>query len=210
MKRPEMDDAAEQALRGRAKQELRKRMAGVRRVMPLEACAARSAALCARLCELREFERASTVIGYVATRKEADPASALSAAHAAGKRVGLVRVEEDGRLWLHRYAPGDALVDNSYGIAEPDARAPRIEEAEVSLIIVPALVVDSSGYRVGYGKGYYDRLLPRLERAFSVVIAYDFQLLAEAPHTHGDVAVDCVVTDKQTLHVRDGATSPTV
>lgn len=197
----EMDHAAEQALRVRAKQELRERLRGVRRVMPLEACATRSNAICTRLWELPEIARAQVVIGYAAYRKEADPAAALRLAEQAGKRTGLVRIDDGGALGLHAHRSGDALEANAYGIAEPLASAPRIDPAEVDVIIVPALAVDERGHRIGYGHGYYDRLLPGLARAFKVAIAYDFQLLVETPDTAGDVRVDCIVTDARTITV---------
>jgi len=199
MPRPEMDERAELALRARAKQELRKRMRDLRRVLPSEACATRSAAICERLQALPELGRASVVVGYVAFRKEADPTAVLRSAEAAGKLVGLPRVQPDGTLELHRYASGDALVENGYGITEPDEHAARIAPERVSLVIVPTLAVDATGHRIGYGQGFYDRLLPRLSAAFKVAIAYDFQLLAETPNMPGDVAVDCVITDKQAL-----------
>jgi 5-formyltetrahydrofolate cyclo-ligase len=201
MARRELDEAAEQALRMRAKEELRERLRGVRRVMPVEACAARSRAICARLCELPQLASARVVIGYAAYRKEADPAAALLHAQQAGKRTGLVRVDEAGGLGLHAYHDGDVLEPNAYGIAEPSASAPRIAPADVDVIIVPALAVDERGHRIGYGQGYYDRLLPGLARAFKVAIAYDFQLLVETPDTRDDVRVDCIVTDLRTILV---------
>ena len=66
------------------------------------------------------------------------------------------------------------------------------------------MAIDASGYRIGYGQGYYDRLLPKLGAAFKVAIVYDFQLLAETPYTDGDVPVDCVVTDQRTLRTSEG------
>jgi 5-formyltetrahydrofolate cyclo-ligase len=194
-----MDPAAEQALRARAKQELRGRMRSLRRVLPHAACAERSAAVCARLCELAAFANARTLIGYFAYQKETDPAAALRAAEQAHKTVGLVRVEDGGGLGLHRHREGDAVEHNDFGIAEPLAAAERIAYQDVDLVIVPALAIDARGHRIGYGQGYYDRLLPKLTRAFKIAIAYDFQLLLEAPSTQNDVAVDCVVTDKRTL-----------
>jgi 5-formyltetrahydrofolate cyclo-ligase len=201
MTRPEWNDAAEQSLRARAKEELRQRMRAVRRVMPSEACAARSTAIGERLRSLPEFESARVVVGYTAFRKEADPVSILRAAESAGKIVGLVRVEADGRLGLHQHHDGEPLLPNEYGIDEPAPDAARIAVHDVDLIIIPALAVDGRGYRIGFGQGYYDRLLPTLPHAFKVVIAYDFQLLLETPFTHGDVACDCVVTDQRTLSV---------
>jgi 5-formyltetrahydrofolate cyclo-ligase len=196
-----MDPAEEQALRVRAKQELRGRMRGLRRVLPLTACAERSSAICARLCELAAFASARTLIGYTAYQKEADPAGALRVAEHARQTVGLVRIEDGGGLGLHRHREGDALEQNAFGIAEPLLQAERIAYEHVDLVIVPALAIDARGHRIGYGHGYYDRLLPQLPRAFKVAIAYDFQLLMDLPSTPGDVSVDCVVTDARTLMI---------
>ena len=92
-------------------------------------------------------------------------------------------------------------VQNEYGIGEPSADAPRIATEDIDLILVPALAIDSRGQRIGYGEGYYDRLLPALARAFKVATTYDFQLLVEIPNTAHDAPVDCLVTDARTLRV---------
>jgi 5-formyltetrahydrofolate cyclo-ligase len=197
----ELTAAAEQALRERAKQELRERMRGLRRVLPAEACAARSQAICARLTALAEFERARVVVGYAAYRKEANVDAALREAERRGKLTGLPRIDEAGALRLHVHREGDALEPNAYGIAEPLASAPAIALEDVDLIVVPALAVDARGHRIGYGQGYYDRLLPGLARAFAVIVAYDFQLLVETPDTPGDARAQCVITDARTLLV---------
>lgn len=197
----EPGDDAEQALRARAKQELRTRLRSVRRVLPDAACAARSQAICARVLDLPAFAQARVVVGYAAFRKEADPAAVLRAAERQGKRVGLPRIASHGGLDLHAHADGAALEESGYGMLEPLAEAPRIAPEEVDLVLVPALAVDARGHRIGYGRGFYDRLLPTLARAYKVAIVYDFQLLAETPDTAGDARVDCVVTDARTLEV---------
>ena len=68
-------------------------------------------------------------------------------------------------------------------------------------MVVPCLAIDPRGQRVGYGKGFYDRLLPTLPNAFRVAIAFDFQLVAEVPDAEGDVPVQAVVSDKRILRV---------
>jgi 5-formyltetrahydrofolate cyclo-ligase len=196
-----MDPAAEQALRARVKVELRQRMRGLRRVLPAEARAKRSAAICARLVELPSFERALTIIGYAATHKEADPGAALERAEATGKRIGLPRIGEHGALELRRHHRGAPLFESGYEIDEPAATAELIADDEVDLIIVPALAFDPRGHRIGYGHGYYDRLLPRLPRAFKVTIGYDFQLVVETPESPSDVPTNCIVTDVRMLAV---------
>jgi 5-formyltetrahydrofolate cyclo-ligase len=169
--------------------------------MPDAACAVRSQAICERVVQLPEFAQATCIVGYVSYKKEADPKAILVTAEQAGKTLGLVRIEQAGGLSIHRYCSGDPLIENEFGISEPAADAPCVAVEDISMIIVPALAVDERGQRIGYGRGFYDRLLPRLPRAFTIAVAYDFQLLVETPDTPGDVPVECVVTDKRVLRV---------
>ncbi|MET0389152.1 MAG: 5-formyltetrahydrofolate cyclo-ligase, partial [Polyangiales bacterium] len=81
----------------------------------------------------------------------------------------------------------------------PDA--PLIAPSEVDLVIVPGLAFDGAGQRIGYGRAFYDRLLPQLTQAFRVGLAYDFQLLAELPVEAHDVPMHCVISDARTLRV---------
>ena len=68
--------------------------------------------------------------------------------------------------------------------------------------VVPALTANRAGYRIGYGAGFYDRTLPRFAPpAFTIIVAFDFQLIAEVPVTDGDVGCDMVVTDRNTLRI---------
>lgn len=196
-----MSPEAERSLRAQVKQALRERMRRVRHVLPAEAVAARSAQLCERLWALPELQAAPLVVGYRAVRKEVDLAALLSRAEQAGKRVGLPRVLEERGLALCFHAAGQPLALSALGIEEPAPEAELVPLDAAMLIIVPALALDVRGHRVGYGLGYYDRLLPRLPHAFKVVIGYDFQLASELPDSEHDFAVDCVVTDARTIRV---------
>jgi 5-formyltetrahydrofolate cyclo-ligase len=196
-----MNQDAERALRAQVKQALRERMRRVRHVLPLEAVAARSARLCERLWALPELQAAPLIVGYRAVRKEPDVAALLARAEQSGKRVGLPRVHDDTGLALHLHREGQPLEESGYGIEEPKASAEGVPLDAAMLILVPALAIDVRGHRVGYGRGYYDRLLPKLPRAFKVAVGYDFQLASELPEGEHDIAVDCVVTDERTLRV---------
>jgi 5-formyltetrahydrofolate cyclo-ligase len=196
--RKELDENELSALRMRAKAEIRRQLRAVRRVLPIEACNERSARVSERMLELPELRDANVVVAYVAMRKELDPNPLLVAARALGKKIGLPRIDGES-LVLHEYADGDELEESGYGTFDPPASSPIIEPNEVDFIIVPGLAFDPRGHRVGYGRGYYDRLLPSLPRAFKVGVAYDFQLIAEAPNDVHDVALDCVVTDVRVM-----------
>lgn len=187
-------------LRQVAKRELRTRLRAVRAVLPQEARQTRSAAAVARVLELPEFGRAQTILGFSAIQKELDPAALLQHAREQGKCVALPRVVED-RLELHAVASVSELEAGAFGVLEPSASAPRVAAHEVELAIVPGLAFDARGHRIGYGRAFYDRLLPALTRAFTVGMAYDFQLLVELPNDPHDIPVHCVVSDARCLRV---------
>lgn len=204
---PPISPEEELFLRGRVKDELRRRIRAIRSKLPPEAQASRSASIAAHVEPLAAFEEASTVMAYVSIHREADPRALIEAAWAMGKEVALPRVDpEKGAVVLHRHREGDALVRGSFGVPEPAMDAELVDDAAVDLVLVPAMAVDPRGHRIGYGKGYYDRLLPRLTRATSCALIYDFQLISEAPSMPGDVPVDLIVTDARLLRRADALT----
>jgi 5-formyltetrahydrofolate cyclo-ligase len=188
-------DPAELALRHRAKDELRLRLRAVRKALPREAQERRSRAICERVLALPAFEQARTVLGYVAMAGEADPRLLLERAWQDGKIVALPRIAGSSPgMTLHRVERTDAMEQSNFHFEQPPQSAPLIEPAKVDLVLVPALAADERGYRIGWGKGYYDRLLPNMPQATSATLIYDFQLLAEVPDTPGDVPTHYVVT----------------
>ena len=189
---------AEGLLRQRAKLALRNRMRAVREALPGSACEARSSEITTRLLSLVELERASTVLVFASIRNEVRTQRCMHAAWAAGKHVALPRVIE-GELRLYAVAAETELVEGAFGVPEPPADAPRVEPGDVGFALVPALAVDPRGYRIGYGGGYYDKLIPQLRNACTCAVAYDFQLISEVPELPHDVPVDLVVTDERVI-----------
>jgi 5-formyltetrahydrofolate cyclo-ligase len=189
---------AESQLRQRAKLVLRNRMRAVREALPDSACDARSSEITQRLCSLAEFERASTVLAFASIRNEVRMRPSMQAAWAAGKRVALPRVVGD-ELRLYLVDSETVLVEGAFSVPEPPEAAAQVEPDEVDFALVPALAVDPRGYRIGYGGGYYDKLIPRLQDARTCAVAYDFQLISEVPELPFDVAVDLVVTDERVI-----------
>jgi len=191
-----VNDDAVTKLRAEMKAEIRTRRRAVRRAMPHEARLARSSAICERLIALPEWVEARTVLAFVSMRNEVQTQEAVAAARAAGKRVGATRMLPDhSDLEVREWRLEDALEESGQMFQQPPPDAPPIAAAEVDLVIVPALAADSRGYRIGYGKGYYDRLLPTLPRAFRAAVIFDFELIAEVPEHPYDTPVDMVITD---------------
>jgi 5-formyltetrahydrofolate cyclo-ligase len=190
------------AYRGAAKEALRKRLSALRRTLTTEARSERSLRACEHLIAQPWFAAARVVLAYAALRFELDPSHALARAAEQGKAVLLPRVvPESGTLALHVYKPGDELCESGFGVREPLASAPQVLPDQVDLVLVPALAFDARGYRLGYGKGFYDRLLPLSPRAERVGLAFELSLLPQLPNEDHDVAVHRVVTEKRVIEM---------
>jgi 5-formyltetrahydrofolate cyclo-ligase len=95
----------------------------------------------------------------------------------------------------------DELVSGKYGITEPHPDADRIDPEQVDLIIIPCVGCDRQKYRLGYGGGYYDRLLssPEWSNIPTMGIAFDFAYLPQLPIESWDQPLDSVVTDARII-----------
>ncbi|MBX3221976.1 MAG: 5-formyltetrahydrofolate cyclo-ligase [Labilithrix sp.] len=191
-------------MRFKVKAELRKRIRGVRKTAPLEACAERSAKIVASLEAHAAVEEARAVALFwpIVERHEVDLRPLDASLRARGVRVAYPSIDPDTGDMVFRFVDDpSALEDAGYGFAEPAKDAP--EASDLGVIVVPALAVDPTGHRIGYGAGYYDRTLPKYAPpAVSIAVAYDYQLVAEVPATPGDVQVAWIVTDQRTIDAR--------
>jgi len=195
---PWRTNGTEEQIRHQVKQQLRKRMRAVRGALPISACETRSSEIAKRVVALTSFKAAKTVLAFASIRREVRTHAIMRAAWTAGKQVALPRVVER-ELHLHLVVAETELTEGSFGVPEPLEDAPRISPETTDFALVPALAVDPRGYRIGYGGGYYDRLLPQLTNACSCAVAFDFQLIVEVPELPIDVPVDIVVTDERVI-----------
>ena len=192
----------EAALRAQLKMEIRSRRRATRRALPADARDRRSAEICQRVLELPEWAEAKTVLAFVSMRREVQTGNIVRAAWAQGKRVATTRMTASrDDLELREWEEDTELEESGMMFLQPGERAAPIEEASVDLVLVPALAVDERGHRIGYGKGFYDRLLPRLTRALRVALVFDFERIVEVPNHSGDVPVHLLITDQHTLRL---------
>lgn len=193
--------SAEDLLRRRVKAELRKRMRGLRHTTPASACAERSARIVELLVAMPELASARAVALFwpIVEKHEVDLRPLDVALRARGVEIAYPSIDAETGIMTFRFVDDiAALEERGYGFREPATTAREARADELSAIVVPAIVLDPSGHRVGYGAGYYDRTLPRFAPpAVSVGVAYDFQLVPEVAATETDVAVAWIVTDKR-------------
>lgn len=151
-----------------------------------------------KLYLLEPIKTARCIMGFVSIGNEMDLKPFLNWAAENGKTVLLPRVEEDGNISAVKLEAWDNMKPGKLGVYEPQGEAQPIKDIDV--VLVPGLAFDYQGYRLGYGKGYYDRFLSHLEKkTFLCGISYEFQVVSDVHPYQWDVPVHWIVTDRSEL-----------
>ncbi len=135
------------------------------------------------------------VAGYWPMRSEADPRPVMAALAERGVALCLPAVVE-GALQFRAWAMWGPLVPGGFGTLVPPADAALVTPA---VLLVPLAAFDRRGFRLGYGKGYYDAALASLPGARTVGIAYAAQEVERVPTEPHDMALEMVVTEQGAL-----------
>ena len=162
---------------------------------------AKSERICEQLQSFPLYTEAKTILAYFSFRQEPD-LSLLFSSNNNQHRWGLPRCVGQSLMW-HLWQPGEKLVPGKFGILEPSSDAPTISASEVDLILVPAVAGDRQGYRLGYGGGFYDRLLtsPQWKNIPTVGIVFEFAYLPALPIDPWDTKLKYICTDEDVHYV---------
>jgi 5-formyltetrahydrofolate cyclo-ligase len=185
-----------------AKRSIRERVLAARDALPLQQREAASANIAERLIALPSFVAAQTVFVTIPFRNEWDSRLLAQRALAMGKMLASPRVDLQTRmLSLHRICDLSIDLAPGYrGIPEPTTLCPAVAIDTIEWVLVPGVAFDIDGRRLGYGGGYYDRLLPLLPRAAPRIAgAFEVQLVPEVPAAPHDLSVDFVVTEERVI-----------
>jgi 5-formyltetrahydrofolate cyclo-ligase len=185
-----------------AKRALRARVLSKRDSMPLEERAAAARTIVAALAGRADFAAARTLLLTLPFGSEWDTLPLVVAARAHGKTVAVPRVNAKTRM-LDLGAVTDIacdVADGYRGIPEPRSHCASVEVAAIDWVLVPGVAFDLVGRRLGYGGGYYDRLLPSLRPdATRIAGAFEVQIVDQVPASAQDLEVDTVVTEARTI-----------
>lgn len=196
------DSAKKSAALREAKQALRSTVLAVRDAIPADAHARLSAAIAARFAALPAFVVARSVLMTLPFRSEWDSRELARGVIASGRRLVLPRVDRDARmLALHAIADLDAdVVRGCLGIPEPREACASIAPSDVDFVLVPGVAFDAEGRRLGYGGGFYDRLLPLMRPGAALVAgAFDEQVVDAVPAASHDARVPLVLTPTRAI-----------
>jgi 5-formyltetrahydrofolate cyclo-ligase len=187
------------------KKDIRKRILHIRDNLSREERSEKGNTIMGRLLMLPEFEKSRVVFFYASFRSEVETIPSINSSLKQGKRVILpVVLKKEKRLALYDITALDELTPGYLGIPEP-FHSEREETAlkAIDLIIIPGAAYDRKGSRIGYGGGYYDRLLAQMERDIPIIApAFKEQVVDEIPAEPHDKKVTMIITDEEVIHCK--------
>ncbi len=171
---------------------LRKTLLQTRQAIPTETWQVKSNQIVNHLRSAAIFTQAKTILAYFSIRQEPD----LSSLFTVPKIWGFPRCVGKS-LSLHVWSPQSPLQTGAYAIPEPPSDAPMLEPEQVELLLVPAIACDTRGYRLGYGGGFYDRLLaaPVWAQKPTIGIVFESARLRHLPNDPWDQPLTAICTE---------------
>jgi 5-formyltetrahydrofolate cyclo-ligase len=153
------------------------------------------------LLNLDEVKKSTVILSYVSTRIEIETDCFLNKMLMQNKCVAVPKCVENTRnMNFYMINSLSDTFKQSFGVREPNKNCPKLDDFENSVCIIPALMFDKEGFRLGYGKGYYDRFLSDY-KGLKIGLCYQNCLVDKLPHGFFDVAVDIIVTENEVIYI---------
>ena len=186
-----------------AKKALRASILAARDAMPDDARTRAGEAIAKRLFALDAYRNATRVLTYMSFGKELDTHHFFAQVLRDRKIAVLPRIDKGTKsLTLHRVDGRADLVDGIWGILEPRGDAPLMDISDVDMVLMPGLAFDRDGNRLGYGAGFYDRLLANTaDKPVRVAAALDCQWVDAVPVDAHDRPCHWLVTETRVHRV---------
>ncbi len=141
------------------------------------------------------YRHSDTVLLYYSINNEVDTHPLIDEILRSGKRLALPVCRENGEM-IFRYVESlDDLTEGFFSALEPNETCEEFKGARHAVCVIPAIAFDKKGYRIGYGKGYYDRYLtdPSIVK---IGFVYDELRVDSLPRGRFDLSSDLVITEK--------------
>ncbi len=185
------------------KKKMRDMILQQRDAMSLAARASASRAIIETVSALPQYGKAKVVLAYMGFGTEIDTQPFLERIIADGKMAVLPRVDRATQtLVLHSARGMSELLTSKYGILEPGMDAPIVAVTAIDFVLMPGVAFDRNGNRLGYGRGYYDKLVSTANPALVRVAAgFSCQIVDSVPVGPHDKKVDCIITENEIIKI---------
>lgn len=187
-----------------AKQQLRKLQRAKNKTLTASEKQKQTSNIQLQIREHPHWKHSQSIFGFMPMNDEPDIFPLLREVLECGKKLYLPRFEQKTATYkpaIIRDLNHD-LVEGQFGILEPNPECSIVNTSHMDLTLVPGLAFDSHGWRLGRGKGFYDRLLAGLG-GVRFGIAFDHHWLNSVPHETLDQKMDWIITPTVTVKARD-------
>ncbi|WP_313339414.1 5-formyltetrahydrofolate cyclo-ligase [Sedimentibacter sp.] len=185
------------------KNNLRKRILSIRNGLKPEEAEQKSKVIMNKLTSLDEYKSSKVVFIYMSFKNEVNTYELIERMLSEHKRVVIPYTDTKNTEIIPSEIKQlkDDLVLNSFGYYEPVLeKIKQVKPEELDLIITPGVVFDESLNRVGFGKGYYDRILSKKRKDTKVIaVAYEFQVIDKVPTEPHDIKMDMIITEERII-----------
>lgn len=155
----------------------------------------KSREICKNFLGTMSYAHADTVLLYHSINQEVDTTELIRTLIASDKRLALPVCRENGKMIFRYIMSEDQLTKGFFSAPEPSAECEEFTSSRHAICVIPAIAFDREGYRLGYGKGYYDRFLsdPSIVK---IGFVYDELFVDKLPRGRFDIACDLIITPK--------------
>lgn len=160
--------------------------------------------ICSKLEKLKEFKNAKNVLFYAPIKKEGEiNIWKLIKKYIHKKNILFPKTEQKKRsIKICLIEKISQLSPQNFDIHEPQKHCKKIDKKNINLIIIPGIGFDKQGNRIGFGYGYYDRLMKKTDCPV-VALAYEFQIVQSIPGENHDVKVNKIITEKRFIDCKN-------
>ncbi len=163
-----------------------------------------SSSILSKIKQLDSYESSKLVMFYLTYGSEVITDLMIKEVLADGKEVAVPVIQSpgDGIMTAVKITKLEDCYEKVYGIRQPEFNENDVVTKEdIDLIFVPGIVFDLNGYRIGYGKGYYDRWLEGTDILKRIGLAFDVQLIDKIPNGQYDLPVSKILTEKRVVEI---------
>lgn len=157
-----------------------------------------------QLFKIKEFKKSNTIGIYLSKSKEMDTFSIFKKSLALKKRIAAPKIDSNKKNSMDFFQIKNRAKDckkGSYNLLEPKNHCSIVPKEKLELIIVPGIVFDRQGYRLGAGKGFYDRFLKKCAASLKVGLTFEKTFLPCLPREKNDIPMDMVITEKNIYRI---------
>jgi 5-formyltetrahydrofolate cyclo-ligase len=183
------------------KQQLRKQILQKRNTLTRKEVLEKSMKIQHHLMNFSWYQEAMCILFYVSFHNEVHTHEMIQESLKNGKHVVVPKTDcQNKELILSTLSCWDDLCSGSYSILEPrDDCIKKVPLTSIDLCIIPGVVFDSQGNRIGHGGGYYDRLFQMNSQAHRLGLAYELQIVPSIPIEAHDIKVEKIITEKRII-----------